>query len=372
MSKKDNTISVIQTLDRIKQLIENEQGDPGRLRYIYEFIQKGRSLYRSDRLYLEKKINAEIVFEKPEPPSEVDEIANSIQKLLHLRIGFPERLQFMLNRLRKDKPLFESDRKYLERKLEQIPAKFKKSKKSSIKFVLPQNIPTIQETPIIQKEIPSSPQEKPQEPDQNKTQDELKIANEKIARLQNELDDAQKTIVSLKKTIEIKNREIQSKDTEIQKLMNQYSKMMTDTSLEEIELDKLKKKILEETESIDKQKLMSEQIKAQKEKLEQLTSYRKEYENRVIHEKEILEKQIKSETQKIAEKDKMVEDLTKKQEQLEQNRIERETILEQVKQEQLRLEKEIERQKVELDKAKEEYGDIIDQLNEEQDENDER
>ena len=368
MSQKDNAISVIQTLDRIKQLIENEQGDPGRLRYIYEFIQKGRPLYKSDRLYLEKKISAEVIFEKPEPPSEIDEIANSIQKLLHLRIGFPERLQFMLNRIRKEKPLFESDKKYLERKLEQIPAKFKKLKKSSIKFVLPQNIPTIQETPIIQNKAPEPIQDKISEPIQNKIKEDLRVANEKISKLQNELDEAQKTIASLKETIEIKNKEIESKDAEIQKLMDQYSKMMADTSLEEIELDKLKKKILDETESIDKQKLMSEQIKVQKEKLEQLIAYRKEYEDRVLREKEILEKQIKSETQKIAEKDKIVEDLTKKQEQLEQNRIERETILEQVKKEQLRLEEEIERQKEELDRAKEEYGDIIGQLNDSDDE----
>ena len=65
MNSTENAISVIQTLDRIKQLIENEQGDPGRLRYIYEFIRKGKSLYRSDRQYLEKKINAEIIFGHP-------------------------------------------------------------------------------------------------------------------------------------------------------------------------------------------------------------------------------------------------------------------------------------------------------------------
>ena len=362
MNSTEDAISVIQTLDRIKQLIENEQGDPGRLRYIYEFIQKGKALYRSDRQYLEKKISAHIVFEKPPPPSEKDELANSIQKLLHLRIGFPERLQFMLNRIRKDKPLFHSDRKYLEKKLEQIPNKYKKSKKPSVKFVLPHKIPALKEVPIpkssVSESIPS------------KTEEELRIANEKISKLQHELEESKETIKLLESTIERKNKEIENKDEEIRKLMNQYSKMVADTSLEGLELDKLKQKILDETEKIDKQKLMSEQIKVQKEKLEQLISYRKEYENRVIREKEILESQIKSENQKIAEKDKIVEDLTKKQEQLEQNRIERETILEQVKKEQIRLEEEIAKQKEELDRAKAEYGDIIDQIDDSVDETD--
>ena len=353
MSHTKSTISVIQTLDRIKQLIENEQGDPGRLRYIYEFIQKGKPLYRSDRHYLETKFNAEIIFEKPKPPSENDELANSIQKLLHLRVGFPERLQFMLNCIRKNKPLFGSDRKYLEKKLEQLPSKFKKSKKQSIKFVLPHKIPTLREESVTKSPLT--------EPVSDENQ-ELRIANEKIAKLQQELLESKEKVATLEATIEQKNKEIASKDEEIQKLMNNYSKMLKDTSLENIELDKLKQQIIDETEKIDRQKLMSEQIKVQKEKLEQLISYRKEYENRVIKEKELLENQIKFENQKIAEKDKIVEDLTKKQEQLEQNRIERETILEQVKQEQIRLEKEISRQKEELDRAKAEYGDIIDQM----------
>ena len=400
MNSTENTISVIQTLDRIKQLIENEQGDPGRLRYIYEFIQRGKPLYRSDRQYLEKKISAQVVFEKPSPPSKEDELANSIQKLLHLRIGFPERLQFMLNRIRKGKPIFHSDQKYLEKKLEQIPSKYKKSKKPSIKFVLPHKIPTLKEESIpkssISEPIPSKTQEELRianekisrleheldeskksitktqtpEPISNKAEEELRIANEKISKLQQELIESKDTIQLLETTIERKNKEIENKDEEIRKLMNQYSKMVADTSLEGLELDKLKQKILDETEKIDKQKLMSEQIKVQKEKLEQLISYRKEYENRVIREKEILESQIKSENQKIAEKDKIVEDLTKKQEQLEQNRIERETILEQVKKEQIRLEEEIAKQKEELDRAKSEYGDIIDQIDDSDDESD--
>ena len=397
MNSTENTISVVQTLDRIKQLIENEQGDPGRLRYIYEFIQKGKSLYRSDRQYLEKKIHAEIVFEKPTPPSKEDELANSIQKLLHLRIGFPERLQFMLNRIRKNKPIFESDRKYLEKKLEQVPSKFKKSKKSSIKFVLPHKIPTLKEESITKSQLPDPIAAKSQEEikianekisklqqelsesrnqivrsetsesKSQKTEELLKIADEKIIKLQQELTESKETIRTLETTIEQKNKEIANKDEEIQKLMKKYSQMLENTSLENIELDKLKEKILDETEKIDKQKLMSEQIKVQKEKLEQLISYRKEYENRVIKEKELLENQIKFENQKIAEKDKIVEDLTKKQEQLERNRIERETILEQVKQEQIRLEEEISRQKEELERAKAEYGDIIDQIDDSDD-----
>lgn len=354
MSTQQNTVSTVQTLDRIKMLIENEQGDRGRLRYIYEFIQRGKSLYRSDQQYIEKKINASIIFEKPKPPSIQEEQKRSIQMLLEQKIGFPERLRFMLNWIRKGKDLFNCDKEYLDDKLKQIPPKFKKHRTRGLKFILPHKIPEIQELPPL--EMPSSKQIP------SNTIEKLKSNNQKIIQLEKELIESKNKIFILEATLVQKNKEIEKKDTEIQKLTSKFEKMVSDTSLENLELDELKQKILDETQKIDKQKIISEQIKKQKEKLEQLISYREEYEKRVTKEREILEKKIKIENQKIAEKDLIVEDLTKKQEQLEQNRIERETILEQVKKEQTRLEREIKKQKNELEKVNEEYGDIFDEL----------
>ena len=366
MRAKENTISVIQTLDRIKELIEKEQGDPGRLRYIYEFVERGKSLYQSDQQYLEKKIQATIIFESPRPPSKQEEQARSIEKLLEWNIGFPERLRFMLNYLRKGKHLFDSDEKYLENKLRDVPQKLKKQRAMGLRSILPDKIPKIEELPP--KVHPSqSISKKISEAIPSKIHDELKIANKKIEKLEKELSESKDSMMLLVNTLKIKNKELEEKNSEIHKLTSEYAKMVSYTSLENIELDKLKQKILDENEKMDMQKLMSEQIKKEREKLEQLIEYRKEYENRVAREKEIFEKQIKIETQKISEKDKIIEDIIKKQEQGEQNRIEREIMLKQVKEEQLRLEKEINKQKQELEKTKSDYKDIFDKLSKQED-----
>ena len=361
MQTKENTISVVQTLECIKELIENEKGDPGRLRYIHEFVERGKPLYRSDRLYLEKKIHATTIFETPHIPSKQEEQVKSIEKLLDWKIGFPERLRFMLSYLRKGKFLFDSDEKYLEDKLRKIPQKLKKQRAAGLKSILPDKIPKIEE--LSPKNYTSKTISKNTENTVlSKTHDELTIANRKIEKLEKDLSESKDNILLLANTLKIKNKELEEKNTEIHRITSEYAKIISYTSLENVELDKLKQKILDENEKIDMQKLMSKQIRREREKLEKLTEDRKEYEFKVAREKEIFDKQIKIETRKISEKDKIIEELIKKQEQVEQNTIKRETMLKQVKEEQLRLAKEIKKQKKDLEKIKSDYKDIFDKL----------
>ena len=48
----------------IEKLIDNNSGDIGRLEHIIDFLKKKKLLYNTDRIYLENKINSEIVIEE--------------------------------------------------------------------------------------------------------------------------------------------------------------------------------------------------------------------------------------------------------------------------------------------------------------------
>ncbi len=73
MSSEIPQISTPDAILRIKKLIQTNQGDPGRLRYISETLQKGKKLFHSDQIYLNKKISADVIpleIKKPEEPNE--------------------------------------------------------------------------------------------------------------------------------------------------------------------------------------------------------------------------------------------------------------------------------------------------------------
>jgi len=357
-----NTVSVVQTLERIKELIETKGGDVGRLRYIYEFLQKGRPLYRSDRIYLEKKVNAEIIFDKPKPPTEQEEVLRNIQNLLDLKIGYPERLQFMKNCLQKNKKLFKTDQKYLDEKSKSIPMRYPRRmpKITPQKFVLPPEISRLEERKPFKPVFSKTTLAEFSEEYVNKLKTELVVAKETIQKLNSELETARNTI---------KEQEVlmESQKQELLKLRNEYSLKIEEKEPQSPELEELKGKISQETKKIEEQKIISEQIAKQKEKLNELISYREEYEKRVNREKEILNDQIKIESQKISEKDKLVEKLSQQQEELNRSRTEREVILRQIKQEQENVDKEIDRQQHELEKAKKEYEELVKQFKEKQD-----
>jgi hypothetical protein len=106
-------ITVITTIEKIEKLIDSNSGDIGRLEHIIDFLKKKKPLYNTDRIYLENKINSEIIFEVEKPVKKISK-TEQIQKLVKLGKGDPGRLEHIQTMLKKQKILYESDRKYLE------------------------------------------------------------------------------------------------------------------------------------------------------------------------------------------------------------------------------------------------------------------
>jgi hypothetical protein len=117
LSSEIPQISTPDAILRIKKLIETNQGDPGRLQFISESLQKGKTLFHSDQIYLYKKISADVIPDPIKQPTEIDERLKNVKKL---NFGEPGRLRYILQSLQNNKKIYHSDEEYIELKIEQF------------------------------------------------------------------------------------------------------------------------------------------------------------------------------------------------------------------------------------------------------------
>ena len=107
-------ITKTSTLEKIQKLIENNDGDTGRLNHIIDFINNEKQLYKTDKIYLENKLNSKIISQPKKVIPNNEEILKQIRKLIEVRRGDPGRLEYILTVLENEKKLYKSDKQYLE------------------------------------------------------------------------------------------------------------------------------------------------------------------------------------------------------------------------------------------------------------------
>ncbi|MGD8432394.1 MAG: hypothetical protein PVG23_07470 [Nitrosopumilaceae archaeon] len=313
MTQELPLISTPDAILRIKKIIENKQGDPGRLQYISERLQSGKKLFHSDHIYLTNKISAEVIPIEIKEPNENDKKIKDVKRLIALKLGEPGRLAYILKTLEKNKDLYHSDEIYLKNKIEQFHeyTEGKRIKRRVRRAPEPEHLEEIKETVEI------FPKEKPH--------------SEPFEDIPEKLQGIEDAVLSEKP-----------------KKTSDLFDLIDDTH--EVDLE-----IQQEREKISKLKANHEQIKIQHDELSQLIAYRQEYEQKINHEKEILEKEIKFEQEKVKEKDDLVAQLIKNQSKLLQSKTEREVLLEQIKIDKEKSEKQLAEMHRELDELKEEY-----------------
>ena len=111
---KVEQISVTSTIEKIQGLIEDNSGDIGRLEHISDFLKKNKPLYNTDKKYLEKKINSKIIIVEKKKIIKKESESEQIKKLIESGKGDPGRLEHIQTMLKKQKKLYESDKQYLE------------------------------------------------------------------------------------------------------------------------------------------------------------------------------------------------------------------------------------------------------------------
>ena len=295
-------LTKIQTIEKIGNLIDSGNGDAGRLYHILECLKNNKTLYHSDQVYLENKLNSSFSTEE-EYLNESDDLSK-IQQLIDDGKGDPGRLQHIYDMLANNKPLYHSDIVYLESKL---GSQFQESQ---IKPVSPP-------TPKTKQEFIPPPKEIVKEP-------ELK---------------------SETKGTMPKGWSPENKSSEISTLT---------------------KNIEDETHKIQQQEKISNEINLQRSKLSQLISHRKEYEQKVIQEKSSLESQIKEERLRIETQTKLSEEIISQKEELSKVKKEREKIIKKIDLEKSKISKELTQQKKQLVQAQLEQEKIEKQVQTEQ------
>ena len=320
MSSEIQQISTPDAILRIKKLIETNQGDPGRLQFISESLQKGKTLFHSDQIYLYKKISADVIPAQIIQPTEIDERLKNVKKLISLNFGEPGRLRYILQSLQNNKRLYHSDEEYIELKIEQFHRLSEgKRLKRRIRSKIPEPLEETFTQPVPQKITEAS----------------ITPPSQDIPEKLQEIEDA---VLSPEK-----------KET------SDLFDLLDDSP-------KINAEIGKEREKLSKAKLDHEQIKVQRNELSQLIVYRQEYEIKINREKEILENEIKIEQEKVKEKDKLVEELIKNQSKLIQTKTEREVLIEQIKIDKEKSEVELKKRQDELDDLKKEYEDLQNEI----------
>ena len=296
MTQELPLISTPDAILRIKKLIENKQGDAGRLQYISERLQSGKKLFHSDHIYLTNKISAEVIPIEIKEPNENDKKIKDVKRLIALKLGEPGRLAYILKTLEKSRDLYHSDEIYLNNKIEQFHeyTEGKRIKRRVRRASEPEHLEEIKETSEI------LPKEKPHP--------------EPFEDIPKKLQGIEDAVLSEKP----------KKTSDLFDLIDETP---------EVDLE-----IQQEREKISKLKANHEQIKIQHDELSQLIAYRQEYEQK-----------------KVKEKDELVAQLIKNQSKLLQSKTEREVLLEQIKIDKEKSEKQLVEMQGELDELKEEY-----------------
>jgi len=312
-------IPTSEAISRIKKLIDSKDGDEGRLRYIAETLQKGKPLFHSDQIYLNKKILAEVAPFQKETIDKTSEKIKNVKRLIALRLGDRERLHFILTMLKSKKSLYHTDEDYLQLKLNQLH-EFYKQRKLNQRF---------------QEHVSSEFESRYKE-----------FHDPYLARAKKFSEFSQPQNIS-EKLQEIENDvflQSQEKNPELTDITSHTLKINLEIDKERLEINRLKN--------------IHELIIEKVEELSQLKILNQKYEIRINHEKEILENQIRIELDEIKTKDILIEELIKIQSQIIQIKTEKEDLRLKIKNEKEHSETKIKAKQFELEKLKNEYNQV--------------
>lgn len=301
-------LTLSQTIEKVEQMIDTAKGDPGRLYHILESLKNNKTLYHSDQVYLESKLNSEFSIHD-EPNSLPKDLLDKISFMIDSGLGDAGRLQHIHDMILNNKTLYHSDQKYLESKLEAFTGKVSyKSTQTLDSKTTSSTIPTY-------------------EKEANYTKNEI---NDVTTKLSDKL------------------RGSMPKDwippSNTSDLIGIYEKIKT------------------EEQRLNEQKHIHDEINLQRSKLSQLILNRQEYEKQVKLEQSKLEIQIKEEREKISNQTHLSEEIHNQRKELEMIKLERDKVLRKISDEKTRISKELEKQKHQLVQAQLEQDEIEKQI----------
>lgn len=303
-------LTLSQTIERVEQIIDTGKGDPGRLYHILESLKNNKTLFHSDQVYLESKLNSEFSI-NDEPKHLPKDLLEQISFMIDTGKGDQGRLQHIHDMILNNKTLYHSDQKYLESKLDQL---MNEDLHESVQMF---DSKTMSSTTSYDKETHSDVKDK-----NNIDYVPTKLSNT------------------------------------LRGLMPKDWMPPSDTS----DLTGIYEKIKTEEHRLNEQKQIHDEINLQRSKLSQLILNRQEYEKQVKLEQSKLEIQIKEEREKISKQTHLSEQIHNQNKELEEIKSEHDKIVKKISDKKLRISKELEKQKHQIVLAQLEQDEIEEQI----------
>ena len=366
--------TLTQIIKKVQHLIDTGIGDSGRLYHILEFLKNKKTLYNSDQIYLENKLDTS--FSLKEESVIENEFLPKIQHLIDAGNGDPGRLQHIYDTLENNKPLYYSDHIYLESKLnpsvsESSVPKIEPTKQAKKHVLTLREVSTKLETKSeIRGTLPKGWNPNNDSNELETISKNIKDEEEKIKgqqKISNEINlkklNLTKLIYQRKEFEEKVNLEKSSLESDIK---NEQFKIKTQTKLsEEInaqteELLKVKKESTEIIKNINSEKLkISTEFAQQKKQLSQAKLEEEKIKKQAQKEQLILLKLTEEQKSRLVEQTKIAHEIKSKQSELKKTKQDFNEITFQVNKEKAKfeeskkLEKLIKIQEEDLIKAKE-------------------
>jgi DNA repair exonuclease SbcCD ATPase subunit len=307
----------------VEKMVATGNGDRGRLVHILNTLNSGRALYNSDQKYLDSKLAEEIGLVKKIKTDE--SLIDKVQRLVDSGSGDVGRLQFILESLQQGKTLYRSDKTYLEKKLgepihddsksDQKTQEKTSTTKPQVTVVLPKIVQTEsqQHKSEQHKTEPAPTHKKPVwgtmprdwSPPKQITEEITEQINIELANLEREKD----------KTEQIKIE--QSKIMQIILDRKEFEQQLR------IEQEKLQQQIELERKAVKEQAALMEQIKLQE---EEIAKAKREYDaitSDLQTKQEKLSRRIAKEREKLAEQTAAAQKIQQEKEHLQEIQAER-------------------------------------------------
>ena len=329
-------VTLAHTIKKIQKLIESNSGDTGRLQHIADFLNKEKPLYKTDKAYLEKKLNSTITISPKKIIHEEDTSSTQIKELIKKGKGDPGRLQHIIDTIEREKPMYLSDKLYLENNFKiKITQKLKKDietgKKTKLKVedkrkeraVMPKDWKPTNTNLKIEKVSEKLKTEEEIEM-QKKDSNDIRLQKSKLDQLTLTRKNNDE---KLKRERQLLEEEINDERTLIQK----QTKLSENVDLQKEELLKVKEERAKILKEVDSQKeVISKELAMQKKQLAQAQIEQDKIESQVNSEKTILAKMAQEQRTRLMKQSKMAQQIKEKQADLEKTRQDYEQIISQV------------------------------------------
>lgn len=371
----------------VEKIIASGVGDYGRLSHILIALKKGRKLYDSDKKYLDAKLANEIdILQKPKVE---ENLLIKVQNLITSGSGDTGRLQFILESLQQGKTLYHSDQKYLENKLgekinlQSLHLKTDSDTLENLKsqvMLANQKIANLESTlsEKITQLVDAKPSAKPERPkplsgtmpkgwkpatvqpnDLVQVRNQIKTEQERLDEEKSEADILkieQSKLMQIilnrqefEKQVKIEHERLEQQiELERQSVLEQ-EKLVKQIKTQESELEKAKK-IRDEIvlQLSQKQISLFDDLQNQKDALNYVKSQYQKISSEINQEEQEIEREVKTERLRLAEQAKIAQRIQSDKERLENIRTENDTIMRSAKSEEANLAEQVKKENAKL------------------------